>query len=333
MTEQTAVAEEPSFQDWAKARTFGTPKPETENGTPAGADKTDQEAPGTDKTDGVIAATEPEEIKAADPDDEKEDDETTAEALKNPGAKKRLGGWARKAQKAEKAEAELRKENDTLKAQLAAKPAETAPIKSEPAKETPKAETRPRPIAEDFKSVDDFYDALVDWKVEQKLDTRDQTKAEKDKVDAGNAKQHEIMLAWDSRIGDVIKESEYSDFVGVVVKGGVQFAGVISQALYEDENGPKVAYQLAKDPALLKELNEMSPAKAIAKIGRLSAKFDAPEVKTEPVIPQEKPTPKQSAAPAPIRASSAPTQTSVKAAEEMTTAEWMQKRNKATGYR
>jgi hypothetical protein len=328
----TAVAAEPSFADWAKTRTFGPSKSDTKEVTPAGAeDKTGQAAPGDNKAAGVTD-TAPEEIKAADPDDEKEDDETTAEALKNPGAKKRLGGWARKAQKAETRAEALQRENDTLKAQLAAKPAEAAPVKAEPAKTEAAVAATPKPKPDDFQSVDDYQEALVDWKFEQKLSTREQTKEQKDKQDAEKAKQDSIMQGWDKQIAAVTKEPAYADFVSVVVKGGVQYAGVISQALYEDDNGPQVAYQLAKDPALLKELNEMSPAKAIAKIGRLSAKFD-PVEKTEPVITQEKPTPKQSAAPTPIRASAAPTQTSVRTAEEMSNTEWNLKRNKATGYR
>lgn len=329
-TEQTAVAEEPSFQDWAKARTFGTPKtePAKEDST-AGADKTDPEAPGQDKTVGVPAATEPEEIKAADPDDEKEDDEHTAEALKNPGARKRLTGWARRAQKLDKAEREI----DRLRALLAAKPAEAAPVKTEPKKqESSTPEVKAKPVSTDFKDVDEFLEALSDWKVDQQLASREQTQEQKVKQEAEQARTHEVMRSWDNQVKAVVTEAAYADFADVVLKGGVQYPDFIAQALYEDENGVKVAYQLAKEPALLKEIAVLSPAKAIAKIGRLSAKFD-PIVEVVKETPQEKPTPKQSAAPTPIRPSSTPTQTSVKAAEEMTNAEWMQKRNKATGHR
>jgi len=339
MSEQTptAVVEEAvPFHEWAKSRTFGTTTPATEENkaASAGADKTeDPAAPGELKADEAKPSV-TEEIKAADPDDEKEDDDTTAEALKNPGAKKRLGGWARKAEKAAKEARELREENERLKAQVANKSAEAAPVKTDPAKPAPKVEAKPKPKPEDFTSVDDYTDALVDWKLDEKLAAKEQTQAERQKAVAETTRLVEVMKGWDAQIKAVAAEPEYADFSDVVLKGNVQYPEFLCQALYEDENGAKVAYQLAKDPALLADIKAMSPAKAIAKLGRLSAKFDA--VETTPVIPAtepQKPKPQPSAAPKPIVPSSGPTQTSVKADEEISDTVWIQKRNQKKGWR
>lgn len=344
MSEQTtAVAEEVPFAEWAKSRTFGAGEPAGDKkDAPVGDKEPGQAAPGDDKAADTKTAVAPEEVKAADPDDEKEDDEHTAEALKNPGARKRLTGWARRAQKLDKAEKELdaiRLENARLKGQLeASQPAATAPKTEVEPKQDAEAK-QPKP--EDFQSVDDYTAALVDWKVDQKLAARDQKQTDQQKTDTEKARASEIMQGWDAQVKAVAAEPEYTDFSDVVLKGGIQYPDFLAAALYEVDNGAKVAYQLAKDPQLLKEIAALSPAKAIAKVGRLSAAFDAaPVVKTEPVktepvkeTPQPTPKPQQSAAPTPIRASDTPTQTSVRAAEEMSTAEWIRQRNQRVGVR
>ena len=341
---QTAVAEETPFAVWAKQRTFGAAETAGDKqDAHVGEKEPGQAAPGDDKAADTKTAVAPEEVKAADPEDEKEDDEHTAEALKNPGARKRLTGWARRAQKLDKAVSELeaaRLENARLKGQLeAARPAATVP-KTEAAAPKPDAEAK-QPKPEDFQSVDDYTAALVDWKVDQKLAARDQKQTDQQKTDTEKARASEIMQGWDAQVKAVAAEPEYTDFSDVVLKGGIQYPDFLAQALYEVDNGAKVAYQLAKDPQLLKDIAALSPARAIAKVGRLSAAFDAaPVAKTEPVktepvkeTPQPTPKPQQSAAPTPIRASDTPTQTSVKAAEEQSDSEWIRQRNQRVGHR
>lgn len=340
----TAVAEEAvPFSEWAKSRTFGATDPKTDDKAEPASDKEPgQAAPGDDKAADPKTAVAPEEVKAADPEDEKEDDAKTAEALTNPGAKKRLGGWAKKALIAENKAEVFRKENERLKAQLAEKSAVAVPVKTETAKTEPAKEAEAKqPKPEDFQSVDDYTAALVDWKVDQKLAARDQKQTDQKKTDTEKARASEIMQGWDAQVKAVVAEPEYTDFSDVVLKGGIQYPDFLAAALYEVDNGAKVAYQLAKDPQLLKEIAALSPARAIAKVGRLSLAFDAaPVAKTEPVktepikeTPQPTPKPQQSAAPTPIRASDTPTQTSVKAAEEMSTAEWIRQRNQRVGVR
>lgn len=346
MSETTAVAEDAvPFHEWAKSRNNPAIKPDVEanKAESVGDKEPGQAAPGDDKAADTKTAAAPEEVKAADPEDEKEDDEHTAEALKNPGARKRLTGWARRAQKLDKAEKELdaiRSENARLKGQLeASQPAATAP-KTEAATPKPDAEAK-QPKPEDFQSVDDYTAALVDWKVDQKLAAREQKQTEQQKTDTEKARASEIMEGWDAQVKAVVAEPEYSDFSDVVLKGGIQYPDFLAAALYEVDNGAKVAYQLAKDPALLKEIAALSPARAIAKVGRLSAAFDAaPVVKTEPVktepvkeTPQPTHKPQPSAAPTPIRSSDTPTQTSVRTAEEQTDTEWIKRRNQVAGHR
>jgi hypothetical protein len=60
-------------------------------------------------------------------------------------------------------------------------------------------------------------------------------------------------------------------------KQGGTFAPHVIEELHESEKGPLLAYQLAKNPQLVNQLNRMSPRDAAREIGRLEAKASLPQ--------------------------------------------------------
>ncbi|KKL49182.1 hypothetical protein LCGC14_2318090, partial [marine sediment metagenome] len=60
------------------------------------------------------------------------------------------------------------------------------------------------------------------------------------------------------------------DFDGVVGQN-IEIPLSVQLAIIELDNGPEVAYHLGKNPKLCKELMDLTPLKAVAEIGRVSA--------------------------------------------------------------
>lgn len=160
--------------------------------------------------------------------------------------------------------------------------------KSRPA---PAAEkTQPKP--EDFTTVAEYTDALTDWKVEKKFAEREQQIADakaKSEADASTK-------AFQTRLAATIKE--IPDYQEVIDGSNAIARHHILNYLIESDIGPKLQYHLAKNPDVLDRLNQLSPIKAIAELGKLETKLESPvEKKAEAKLNSVAPV---SQAPAPI---------------------------------
>lgn len=234
----------------------------------------------------IVEAAKAEEAPEVDVEDDhgltKADQELTDKIRKKIGAKHRAMKEAEEfaeSQYKERRLAETRAEK--LQAQLDELQAKTVP---------PVVEAQ-KPKAEDFKTQEDYLDAITEWKVEQKY----QQKLQQDADNRAKAEVDRINAEFAKRVAKA--REEIPDFVEVAKNADQMVPRYLSDFAMESELGPQLLYHLAKHPAELERLTKLSPIKAIAEMGKLETKLEAkaePKVEPKPVVAE------RSRAPAPI---------------------------------
>lgn len=204
-------------------------------------------------------------------DHQADDDEETETGRQRPGSRQR---------KIDK----LTRENEELRRQLAAAP--------KPAEEKPKEEPAApgdKPKLANYKTLEEYQEALTDWK----LDQREKAKKEADAKATAEAAAKKLQTEWDSR--QEAARAAHADYDEVLKSTaapdgpGVQDA---RQAMLEDESGPEILYYLATHPDEMKRIAAMSPHSAVREIGRLSVMFNPPSGTAETPKPRAASAPK-----------------------------------------
>lgn len=130
----------------------------------------------------------------------------------------------------------------------------------------PQAAPTPKPpVATDYATPEAYQDALVDYKVEQKLTNRDQQSKQVQAVT-------ERAASWQSRLEAA--RTRTADFNEVMDAAETPVANHVADLLLEHDLGADIAYHFAKNPDILTKLNSMSPAKAAFEIGKLADKLE-----------------------------------------------------------
>lgn len=266
-TEAATESEAPKdFREYAKWRATGD-LPEKQEDTPAaagtGANAT--ETPAKTEPD-----SEPEKTQAAEDDDIDETDDV---------AKGRAGSRRRKLEK-------LTRENEELKRLVAERSVQPQDKPSEPAK----AEGKPK--LEDFQTLEEYQEALTDWK----LDQREKAKAEAEAKRAHDTAEREAFETWAKREKAAKKAHEdYEDTLETVTIPDGPGVPAARQAMLESELGAEILYHLAKQPNELKRIAALSPVSAVREIGKLEAALQksssAPENGTPRITGAPKPPP------------------------------------------
>jgi hypothetical protein len=185
-------------------------------------------------------------------------------------------------------EAEERERRETLRAIAAEQRAEQlqrdleAAKKSGPAPVKSDAPKEPKP--DDFATVAEYTDALVNYRVEQRF-AADRAKAERE---AAEREKEARAREFGKRLG--VAQTKYDDFTDVLnsIKGTEleQVHQDVTEYIQESEQGAELLYHLAKNPDVLDRLRKLSPRRFIAELGKLEAKW---EEKTPPAK-EETPT-------------------------------------------
>lgn len=172
-----------------------------------------------------------------------------------------------------------------------------------------------KPTRADFDNEDDYFEALADYKAEQKLSAfREQSQEER--VQQAEARQSATRFElFQERIAQSAEAlPDYEDVVG---GSDVPTAGHVLDSIVESDMGPQIAYHLAKHPEAVQRMNEMTPLQVAREIGRLEAQLS----QAKGASPQ--PTPKRTTnAPAPITPVRGNNGQFTKAPDAMTDAEW-----------
>lgn len=126
--------------------------------------------------------------------------------------------------------------------------------------------TNARPVVANFNSFEQYVDALVDWSTGQRLDQQKQTEL----VQAEQERVREVFDTYNNAAQSA--RVKYDDFEDVVGRKDLKIPQSAQLAIIEaGEIGPDIAYYLGKHPDLCHELADMSPMRAVAKIGQIEA--------------------------------------------------------------
>jgi len=166
----------------------------------------------------------------------------------------------------------------------------------QPQPEQPKPEELKRPSPKDFTTQEEYDQAMEAYDAKRDERIRQQAIAQ-GREEARQQAQNELMM---KRVE--LAKQDIPDYVEVLEAASKRTSVVpnhIKAAFHELEYGPQVAYELAKDAALEKRIFALSPAKALAELGKLELKYaNKPTAVTDPAA---KPTPETTRAPAPLQ--------------------------------
>lgn len=172
--------------------------------------------------------------------------------------------------------------------------------KSGPAPANSEAPKEPQPA--DFATVAEYTDALVSYRVDQRL--RDE-QAKRDR-EAAEKEQAVRAQEFGKRIAQA--KTKYDDFEEVLgsIKGTDldRVHADVTEYIQESEAGADLLYHLAKNPDVLDRLRKLSPRRFIAELGKLEAKWEeksSPAKEQTPTLSEVATTARPvSKAPAPI---------------------------------
>ncbi len=138
--------------------------------------------------------------------------------------------------------------------------------KSGKAAEEKPEEKDPRPVKANFKTQEEYEDALMAWGARKAI-------ADKEATDAQKAQQAFLQENYDNcRAGVEAFKEEHDDWDETINQNIPMHQGV-QLAILEQENGAEVVYYLGKHPAYATKLAEMSPLSAVMEVGRLSERL------------------------------------------------------------
>ena len=181
------------------------------------------------------------------------------------------------------------------------------------AKSPPPSTDAPKPTRADFADDDAYFEALADFKAEQKVQQfSQQTQAER----AQEAQARQTASQFDL-YQERVQQAGLPDYAEVVGQSDVPAAPHVLESILDSDVGPQLAYHLAKHPDVAERLNAMTPVQAAREIGRLEAAVASPSA-TQPTPPAKRTT----TAPAPINPVRGGNGQFVKPPEAMSDAEW-----------
>jgi hypothetical protein len=258
-------------------------------------------------------AEEPKSAEAAKPAGKPEDaappaaGEKPAEGEETPEEKAAKEAAAKAEEKPKpKGKTDTQKRIDKLTAEKHHLQGQLDAIREKPTQETattePAAQEDKEPKAEEFETYEEFTKALGKWSVRQEF-------KELQAQDAKEAEQEERKEIWNAYCERSDEARKVHDDFDEVISRDNPLPQAAMLAIIELDNGPEVAYYLAKNPEIRKGLLGLSPLKAVAEVGRVSAILagTAQEAVKPPALhtgqePGKTPVPPKvaSSAPAPI---------------------------------
>lgn len=205
----------------------------------------------------------------------------TEERKPNPKLERRFSQITKERESAREEARRERELRESLEAQV-----RELQTKAQPAAE-PKFEAEPKP--EQFTDMYEYQQALIDYKVDQRLGEEKQKEANA----RAEAERQKVINTWAKRVESA--KAEIPDFEDMVGSADVAVSNEVRDAIFESEVGPRVLYHLAENPDLAEKLNSMTMTAALRMIGKLETQF---EKKSEEQL--QKTVVNKSKAPAPI---------------------------------
>lgn len=238
------------------------------------AKETSQPAPSEQALAEPAAASgtvETEEVETEDKQDAEKDPET---GVGGDAAGKKKGGFQRRIDKltAKYADKEREAEYWRQEALKGARPNAEAPKPGAQDKNDPG-----KPKADDFGTHAEFVEALTDWKTDQKLKERD-SKAEKSRIESDQQRIAREYLERSTKFSE--KTPDFQDVIEEV--DDVPLSPAVRDLFLTSENGPQLAYELAKSRDEFVRVNKLPALAAAREIGKLEARLSRPSSEATP---------------------------------------------------
>jgi hypothetical protein len=156
-----------------------------------------------------------------------------------------------------------------------AEPPEEAALPEEHAaegsEEAPRADGRPN--QDSFETYEDFQEALVDWKVTQRLEADQRDRVERDAREKTQRATRDLVAAHTARIDEF--RTKHEDFDAVVEAGQhLPITQPMQDSVLNSDLGPEMMYHLCRNPEECDRIASMHPIVAIKEMGRLEARLE-----------------------------------------------------------
>ena len=153
-------------------------------------------------------------------------------------------------------------------------PQEPRPSEPTPAEAAPATPTDGRPNQDDFETYEAFSEAMVDWKVDQRMGEFQAQEHERIERAQEQRAREEIVARHQARI-DTFRSS-HDDFDAVFEQGrNLPVTPPMRDAVLNSEAGPALMYHLCSNPDECDRIANMHPMAAIKEMGKLEAQIEA----------------------------------------------------------
>ena len=233
------------------------------------ADQPEVEAVQTEPTEKVEERSEPEsEVK------EQED-----KPKSNPKLERRFSEITKQREEARKEAQQERQAREALEARLAALEKQPAPQQAQA------ADQEPQPSQ--FNDAFEYARALALYSTEQALEQRDRQEAEAKVAQ----ERQKVIQTWASKVQQA--KAVLPDFDDIVASSDVVIQDDIRDAILESDVGPQILYHLAENDEVAKKIAGLSAKQALREIGKLEARFEVKETKSQsaPTVRSKAPAP------------------------------------------
>jgi len=227
--------------------------------------------------DNLAEDVEGKDVKGSESDDD--DTQSKEEKPKRNGFSKRISKLTNKISEKER-ELEYWK-NEALKSRKTDEP--QAP------KETQLAQVDGKPKADDYETAEAYYEALADWKVEQKLKEKESKQKE---IQVKSEFEKQITAHRDRVRAFADAHDDFDDLMEQV--NDVPVSLTVSEVILASENGPELMYELAKNKEEFARICALPSIAAARELGKIEARI-AKQIPSKQDI-----EPKTTKAPAPI---------------------------------
>lgn len=266
-SEQAAIAK----GNLAESKTVSS-----EKSLPNGEDKP------VDETETDVEETETETPETEENEETEETEEELEAKAKEASKPKKKGGFQKRIDKLNTRLSAAEQQTEYWRQQaLSAKPAPEAKVEAKP-------DLSKRPKADDFKTADEYQEALTDWKVDQRLAKKDQEERDtkiKTEFQSRIQKHNDRITALKSTKEDW---GDIEDTFKIV-----PLSLTVQEAILDSDESAALVYELGKDRAELERICKLGAVAAAKAIGKIEAKLSKP---SNP--PEKKET--KTAAPKPI---------------------------------
>lgn len=222
----------------------------------------------------AVAADETASEESDTPETEEEEGGTEEEGSPDPEAKesegdkpKKQGGFQRRINKLNARVTERERELEYWK-QQALKGA--GDPKTEPKVDSQPATAVGEPDPDHFETHREYVKAVARWEAKQ-LQEEERQKGQKQTLEAEQAKA--VSSFHDRAKSFAEKTKDYQDVLEDV--DDVQVSPTVHGVILSSENGPEIAYELAKNRAEFERINRLPPIAAAREIGKIEARLAA----------------------------------------------------------